>query len=239
MSHRHLRNSHIVFRVVRFVSNSSRSFTIFSPSSPITQFHVEKRGIRVFGIAESFKETDTTSTLGGVVVRRDLIIDGFVFSDVAIKGNDSTQKILSMFHSLKRNDINCIMLDGLIISIYNIIDAEEIAAKTGVPVIAITFRPSVGLDQTLERNFPHDSKQKLEQYRRLGQREKILLRTGKSIYLRSWGIRSREAIVVVNSFTLQGAVPEPIRIAKLAARATARFSNTRLFSGTTSTLRRV
>jgi endonuclease V-like protein UPF0215 family len=200
---------------------------------------VEKRGIRVFGIAESFKETDTTSTLAGVVVRRDLIIDGFVFSDVAIKGNDSTQKILSMFHSLKRNDINCIMLDGLIISIYNIIDAEEIAAKTGVPVIAITFRPSVGLDQTLERNFPHDSKQKLEQYRRLGQREKILLRTGKSIYLRYWGIRSREAIVVVNAFTLQGAVPEPIRIAKLAARATARFSNTRLFSGTTSTRGRV
>jgi len=239
MSHRHLRNSLIGFRVVRFVSNSSRSFTIFSPSSPITQFHVEKRGIRVFGIAESFKETDTTSTLAGVVVRRDLIIDGFVFSDVAIKGNDSTQKILSMFHSLKRNDINCIMLDGLIISIYNIIDAEEIAAKTGVPVIAITFRPSVGLDQTLERNFPHDSKQKLEQYRRLGQREKILLRTGKSIYLRYWGIRSREAIVVVNAFTLQGAVPEPIRIAKLAARATARFSNTRLFSGTTSTRGRV
>jgi endonuclease V-like protein UPF0215 family len=190
---------------------------------------VEKRGIRVFGIAESFKKTDTTSTLAGVVMRRDLIIDGIVFSDVTIKGNDSTQKILSIFHSLKRNDINCIMLDGLIISIYNIIDAEEIAARTGVPVIAITFRPSVGLDQTLERNFPHDPKQKLEQYRRLGQREKILLRTGKFIYLRYWGIRSREAVLVVNAFTLQGAIPEPIRIAKLVARATTRFNN-RLFS---------
>ena len=225
MSHCHIRNSLIGFRVVRFVSISSRSFVIFSPSSPSTQFHVEKRGIRVFGIAESFKKTDTTSTLAGVVMRRDLIIDGIVFSAVTIKGNDSTQKILSMFQSLKRNDINCIMLDGLIISIYNIIDAGEIAAKTGVPVIAITFRPSVGLDQTLERNFPHDSKQKLEQYRRLGQREKILLRTGKFIYVRYWGIRSREAMVVVNAFTLQGAIPEPIRIAKLAARATTRFNN--------------
>lgn len=183
----------------------------------------------MLGIAESFMKTDATSNLAGVVVRRDLIIDGIVFGDVTIKGNDSTQKILSMFQSLKRNDINCIMLDGLIISIYNIIDAEDLAAKTGVPVIAITFRPSVGLEQPLERHFPHDSTQKLEQYRRLGQREKIQLRTGKSIYVRYWGIRSREAIIVVNAFTLQGAVPEPIRIAKLAARATTRFNN-RLFS---------
>lgn len=224
-----IRNSLIGFCVVRFVSISSRSFTIFGPSSPSNHFHVEKRGIRVFGIAESFIKTDATSNLAGVVMRRDLIIDGIVFSDVTIKGNDSTQKILSMFHSLKRNDINCIMLDGLIISIYNIIDAEDLAEKTGVPVIAITFRPSVGLEQTLERHFPHDSKQKLEQYRRLGQREKIQLRTGKSIYVRYWGIGSREAIVIVNAFTLQGAIPEPIRIAKLAARAIKRF-NTRLFT---------
>lgn len=224
-----MRNSLISFRVVRLVSSSIRSFTISSPSNQNTPFHVEKRGIRVFGIAESFVKTDTASSLAGIIMRRDRIIDGIVLSDVTIKGNDSTEKILSMFHSLKRNDINCIMLDGLIISIYNIIDAEEIAAKTGVPVIAITFRPSVGLDQTLERNFPQESKQKLEQYYRLGEREKILLKTGKFIYLRYWGIRSREAIVVVNAFTLQGAIPEPIRIAKLAAHAMKRFNN-RMFS---------
>ncbi|MRN62297.1 MAG: DUF99 family protein, partial [Nitrosopumilales archaeon] len=60
-----------------------------------TRFHVEKKGIRVFGIAESFKKSCATSTLAGIVMRRDLIIDGMVFGTVTIRGNDSTQNILT------------------------------------------------------------------------------------------------------------------------------------------------
>ena len=106
------------------------------------RFHTEKRGIRVLGIAESFRKTSTCSTLAGIVMRRDRIIDGMVFGNVTIEGNDSTQNILSMYRSLKRNDINCIMLDGLIISMYNIIDGQELRDNTNVPVIAITFKDS-------------------------------------------------------------------------------------------------
>ena len=62
----------------------------------------------------------------GIVIRRDLIIDGMVFGNVAIEGSDSTQNILSMYRSLKRDAINCIMPDGLVISMYNIIDGEEL-----------------------------------------------------------------------------------------------------------------
>jgi uncharacterized protein len=160
-----------------------------------------------------------SSTVAGIVMRRDLIIDGMVFGTVTIRGNDSTQNILSMFRSLKRDDINCIMLDGLIISMYNIIHGEEIREKTGVPVIAITFKDSEGLEGTIQRHFPNDSKPKLEQYQKLGQRDKILLKTGKFIFVRYWGLSSKEASAIVNSFTLQGSIPEPIRIAKLAARA--------------------
>jgi uncharacterized protein len=180
--------------------------------------HAEKRGIRVLGIAESFKACKSSSTLAGVVMRRDLIIDGIVFGNVTIKGNDSTQNILSMVRSLKRSDVNCIMLDGLIISIYNIIEGEEINEKAGIPVIAITFRDSQGLEDTIRRHFPNDSP-KLEQYHKLGEREKMVLKTGKLIFVRYWGLNSREASSIINSFTLQGSIPEPIRIAKLAARA--------------------
>ena len=194
-------------------------------SSRRTRFHAKKKGIRVFGIAESFKKSCVTSTLAGIVMRRDLIIDGMVFGTATIRGNDSTQNILTMFRSLKRNDVNCIMLDGVIISMYNIIHGEEIREKTGVPVIAITFKDSEGLGGTIERHFPNDSKLKLEQYRNLGQRDQILLKTGKSVFLRYWGLSSKEAFAIVNSFTLQGSIPEPIRIAKLAARASIRRSS--------------
>jgi len=190
-----------------------------------TRFHAEKKGIRVFGIAESFKKSCVTSALAGIVMRRDLIIDGMVFGTATIRGNDSTQNILTMFRSLRRNDVNCIMLDGLIISMYNIINGEEIREKTGVPVIAITFKDSEGLEGTIERHFPKESMLKLEQYRNLGQRDQILLKTEKSVFLRYWGLSSKEASAIVNSFTLQGSIPEPIRIAKLAARASIRRSS--------------
>jgi endonuclease V-like protein UPF0215 family len=207
------------------VSNSILPFKHSDLSSHRTRFHAEKKGIRVFGIAESFKKSCATSTLAGIVMRRDLIIDGMVFGTVTIRGNDSTQNILTMIRSLKRNDVNCIMLDGLIISMYNIIHGEEIKEKTGVPVIAITFRDSEGLEGTIRRHFPNDTKLKLEQYRNLGQRDQILLKTGRSVFLRYWGLSSKEASAIVNSFTVQGSIPEPIRIAKLAARASMRRSS--------------
>ncbi len=184
--------------------------------------HTEKRGIRVLGIAESFRKASACSTLSGIVMRRDLIIDGMVFGNVTIEGNDSTQNILSMYKSLKRNDINCIMLDGLIISMYNIIDGEELWENTNLPVIAITFKDSEGLGGTIQHRFSNDSKLKLEQYRKLGLRDKIPLKTGKTLFVRYWGLSSKEASAIIDSFTLQGSIPEPIRIAKLAARASMR-----------------
>jgi uncharacterized protein len=85
-------------------------------------------------------------------------------------------------------------------------------------VIAITFRDSPGLEEIIRRQFPNEPL-KLEQCHKLGQREKMVLKTGKLVFVRYWGLNSREASSIINSFTLQGSVPEPIRIAKLAARA--------------------
>ncbi len=183
------------------------------------RFHPEKSGLRIFGIAESFRKTSTYSALAGIVMRGDRIIDGIVFGNVTVEGNDSTQNILSMYRSLKRDDINCIMLDGLIISMFNIIDGKQLRDSTNVPIIAITFKDSKGLKDTIHHHFSNDSKLKLEQYRKLGQRDKILLNTGKILFIRYWGINSKDAFTIVNRFTIQGSIPEPIRIAKLAARA--------------------
>jgi len=181
--------------------------------------HSEKKGIRVLGIAESFKKSNKRSTLAGVVMRRDLIIDGMVFAGAEVGGDDATDSIISMHQSLARDDINCILLDGLVISMYNIIDGGKVAEQTGLPVIAITFEDSKGLADSIKHHFAAGWQHKIEQYERLGRREKITLRTGKSLFVRYWGLSQRRAISVLNSFTLQGSVPEPIRIAKLAARS--------------------
>jgi endonuclease V-like protein UPF0215 family len=186
--------------------------------------HPEKKGIRVLGVAESFKKSGKKSTLAGIVMRRDLVIDGMVFGSATIEGDDATDSIVSMHRSLERDDINCILLDGLVISMYNIIDGGRVAEETCLPVLAITFEDSQGLEGNIKHHFK-DWEGKLAQYEKLGRREKIVLKTGKSLFIRCWGLSQKRALAILNSFTLQGSVPEPIRVAKLAARSHANALN--------------
>lgn len=178
----------------------------------------------MLGIAESFRKSNKKSTLAGIVMRRDLVIDGIVFGSATIKGDDATESILSMHRSLARDDINCILLDGLVISMYNIIDGKRIAQETGLPVLAITFEDSKGLEGSIKHHF-RKWQAKLKQYQKLGEREKVALKTGKSLFIRCWGLRSNRAIAILDAFTLQGSVPEPIRVAKLIARSHANALN--------------
>jgi len=41
--------------------------------------HLEKKGLRGLAIAESFAQNSEKSILAGIVMRRDFVIDGFVF----------------------------------------------------------------------------------------------------------------------------------------------------------------
>ena len=178
----------------------------------------------MLGIAESFKKSNKKSTLAGVVMRRDLIIDGMAYGSATIEGDDATDSIISIYRSFARNDINCILLDGLVISMYNIIDGERVARETDLPVIAITFEDSKGLEDPIRYRF-NDWQAKLVQYQKLGRREQVTLKTGKTIFIRCWEVDQRTAVAIADSFTLQGSMPEPIRVAKLAARSHAKALN--------------
>lgn len=188
----------------------------------MTGFHIEKKGIRVFGISESFAMSDLRSILAGVVMRRDFIIDGLIFGNTTIRGNDSTEIIVSMFRRMKRNDINCILLGGTIISILNIVDGQELYNTTKVPVIAISSRETRGLRENNLRTF-EDGEMKCKLYNALKASEQLTLRTGKAVNYRNWGISSRDVSVLLNDLTLQGARPEPIKVASIAARAHRRY----------------
>lgn len=154
-------------------------------------------------------------------MRRDLVVDGMTFNRATIGGDDATNAIEAMYASLDRDDINCILLDGLVISMYNIIDGQQISEKTHLPVIAVTFEDSKGLQGSIRHHFPdhHRWQDKITQYEKLGRRDHVVLKTGKSLYIRYWGITYKGALAVLNAFTLQGALPEPVKLAKIAARS--------------------
>jgi len=184
--------------------------------------HLQKKGVRVLGIAESFASRKT-SVLAGVVMRRDGRIDGFGFAEATVGGMDATDAVLSLYSEMDRRDINAIMLSGGVIAWYNIIDPAEINEKTAIPVVVVTYEDSLGLEEDLNRHFPGDSK-RMALYLRLGPREEISLHTGQTIYIRPYGIDSSEAARLCNLFTLDGKIPEPLRIARLCARGVMHYT---------------
>jgi endonuclease V-like protein UPF0215 family len=190
------------------------------------QLHLEKKGLRALAVAESFKLSCKHAVLAGVVMRRDLIIDGIEISKSTIRGDDSTQNIISMWKNMNRNDINCIFLGGIIISMFNIVDGNKVYRSTDIPVIALTYNDSKGVAHNFKKVFPNSWQSKLEQYQNIGKRQRIVLQTGKAIFVRHWGLTLSDTIILLNYFTLQGSVPEPVRIAKLIARANVNMSQT-------------
>ena len=185
--------------------------------------HLGKRGMRVLGVAESFRQGEKSSLLAGVVMRGDLVVDGLAFGSTSVGGDDATRRILSLYRRLKRNDVNLIMVSGAILSLYNIVDVAELAARTGLPVICLTYKETAGIEGSIRRHFPERKAEKLRAYRKLGPRRRLRLGSGHTVYARTAGIREEDALRVVDLFTLQGSLPEPVRVAKLSARAGARL----------------
>ena len=183
-----------------------------------------KKAIRALGIAESFKkELGSKSILAGVVMRGDLIIDGIILGSCTVGGMDSTDKILAMWKKLNRNDINIILLNGCVISWFNIINLNTLHQKTNTPVICVTYEKSEGLDHYFKKYFPEDWIERLRIYKENGERQEVALKTGYSVFIRNLGISERQAQKVLNMFTLHGRFAEPLRIAKQISRAVLMF----------------
>lgn len=184
----------------------------------MTSLHLEKKGIRGLAIAESFNPDSTTSILSGIVMRRDFIIDGFVFGHTSLKGDDATDVILKMYDDLRRSDINYILISGLIISMYNIIDIEKLFHSLKIPIISITYNDSLGIENALKHHFPDSFESKINIYQKLAKRKKITLRTSYDVFVRKEGCALSDVKHLLDEITLQGAIPEPIRVSQLLAR---------------------
>jgi len=178
--------------------------------------HIPKKGLRALGIAESYTGR-SVSRLAGVVMRKDLRIDGFTFSAVTVGGMDATDSVLHMVQDLERSDINVIMLSGCVIAWFNIINPALINKETGIPVICVTYEDSEGIIEDIRHHFPGDTA-RISAYESLGERIPVDLHTHQTIFIRSWGMDQRGAAQLCNDFTLEGKIPEPLRVARLCAR---------------------
>ena len=183
------------------------------------RLHLNKPGIRALGVAESFRQGQRRSVLAGVVMRSDFVVDGVAIGRTAVGGDDATTSIASLFRSFRRNDVNLILVSGAILSLYNIIDVDLLAKKTKLPVICLTYKETAGIADSIRRHFPGGAEKKLAAYAKLGKRAGVTLHTGHRVFVRTAGMDPDSCRATLDLFTLQGSIPEPVRLAKLLARA--------------------
>ena len=180
--------------------------------------HLEKNGIRGLSISESFEKQEKHSLLAGVVMSNEFLIDGFVFENATLRGDDITEKILMMYKKLNRDDISYLLLPGTILSMYNIVDIDMIFEQLQFPIIAVNSKDSSGLHDTLKHHFPNNFENKLEQYEKLGPRQIIHLKSKNEFYLRIRGCTVKDCKTLLDQITLQGSIPEPLRVSQTLAK---------------------
>lgn len=171
------------------------------------------------GFAESYRGTDdgSTSTLAGAVVRADRTVDDFVFGTCTVGGHDSTAAIVDCWQRLDRPDVQYLLVAGVAPAWYNILDLQTLAAESDRPVLAITFEESTGLVDAIESAFDGTKRRaRLDAYHALPERRRHAV-DGETLFVRSVGIDDETAGRVLEAFTDERR-PEPLRVAKRAAR---------------------
>ena len=185
-----------------------------------------KKEFRILGIDDApFKKTDKECLVVGTVFRGGNYMDGLLSTKVKVDGDDATEKILNMVKKSKHlSQLQCIMLDGIAVAGFNVIDIKKLNKLTGLPVIVITRKkPNMkkiirALKKANEKNKKSENevKKKLAMIKKAGNVHEVELKN-KKIYFQCSGISEEKAREIIRLSSSHALVPEPIRIAHLIA----------------------
>jgi endonuclease V-like protein UPF0215 family len=116
------------------------------------------------------------------------------------------------------DQIRIVMLDGISLGGFNVIDMDDLSETTGKPVISVTRNPpdNEKVRKALIKNFD-DWERRVEI---IEKNPLVKVETDyKPVYIRFSGIDESEAKRVVKSSIVRGCIPEPIRLAHVIASA--------------------
>jgi endonuclease V-like protein UPF0215 family len=197
-----------------------------------------KSGTRALGVAvsaggRSDADPPARATVAAAVVRADRVVDGLTFSTCTVGGSDATAAVVDCTRRLGRPDARHVLLAGVAPAWFNLIDCRRVHEAVDRPVVAVSFEASAGLEPHLREHFTGEAfDRRLAVYESLPEREPVRLdspddRTGDragddgpELWMRRIGVDTATARRIVATHTPEGqGRPEPLRVARLAARA--------------------
>ncbi|MBL7055335.1 DUF99 family protein [Candidatus Woesearchaeota archaeon] len=173
-----------------------------------------KKEIRVIGIDDAphkFKKKGDVLIVGSIF-RGGCSLDGVVSTKARVDGNNATQKIAEMVNKCRfKPQLQGILLDGIAVGGFNIIDIKELSKKTKIPVIII-IRKKPNLKKIREILIKINKKNKIKLLERAGNIEKV----GK-IYCQLSGITLERAKEILKIVCTKSNIPEAIRYSHIIA----------------------
>jgi hypothetical protein len=180
-----------------------------------------KPEIRVLGIDDGVFTPHSREMVDvvGVVYRGGYWLDGFMHTRVQVDGLDATQKLADMItRSPHYLQIRVVMLNGVTLAGFNVVDIEELCKAVNLPIIAVT-RDKPNFDDIKEalKNLPEAAK-RWKAIKKAGKMIRLRTREGEEpIYVHAVGISEEDAERVLKSTSTRSNVPEPLRVAHIIA----------------------
>jgi endonuclease V-like protein UPF0215 family len=177
-----------------------------------------KSQIRVLGIDDSpFDFNDKKTDVIGVVMRAPSYIEAVLRTEVEVDGHDANSKLAKMINSSKyKKQLRLVMLDGVSLGGFNVVDIFELHKKIKLPVVTISrIKPNfAGMRAALEEHFDDW----LERLKVINEGDLVKIGTRhKPLYVKFVGIELEKLKEVIKLSTVRGALPEAIRVAHLIA----------------------
>jgi len=175
-----------------------------------------KQEIRILGIDDApfnkFKDKGKNLLVVGVFYRGGNYMDGLLSTKIRIDGSNSTAQLIKMINQCKfKPQIRVIMLDGIALGGFNIIDINKLHKKTGIPVMVVIRRmPDFKKIETTLKKLGKSAKYKLIE--KAGKPVKI-----NSIYVQFKGMTLEKAKAIIKISSIHSKIPEPIRVAHIIA----------------------
>jgi len=175
--------------------------------------------LRTVGVDDQSFERGSDGPVGVAgVVSKQTRFDGMVWDTIEPDGHDATRTLRDALQGGKfLPQLHALLLDGIALGGFNVVDLPALAEALEIPCVAV-MRDRPDFDR-IRAALTHvdDSDRRLETMRRAGE-----IHSARHVYFQVQGCSPQVAAEAVDTLTIHGHIPEPIRIAHLVATAVGR-----------------
>lgn len=187
----------------------------------IAKIREVKPEIRVLGIDDGVFTPHSNELVDvvGVVFRGGYWLDGFMHTMVQVDGMDATEKLAEMItHSPHYPQLRVVMLNGVTLAGFNIVDIKELHEKIRLPIIAVTRdKPDFEDIKKALQNLPETEK-RWEAIEKAGKMIRVRTREGEEpIYVHVAGVSEETAKRILRNTSTRSNIPEALRVAHIIA----------------------